>query len=118
MKVDSRFDIKERSIKLMLVDDLRPFISLAIELIVSHSHRIRIATQEIHKGLFNQAKNFLAGRTGRDGRVGLNDKLEMYPLSAPPDASLSTWTKSRYSTVNKCASCSRPYQTRKLWNPH
>ncbi|AFR96358.2 UDP-glucose,sterol transferase [Cryptococcus neoformans C23] len=76
-------------------DDLRPFISLAIELIVSHSHRIRIATQEIHEGLFNQAKNFLAGRTGRDGRVGLNDKLEMYPLSAPPDASLSTWTKNQ-----------------------
>ncbi|EAL19895.1 hypothetical protein CNBG0380 [Cryptococcus deneoformans B-3501A] len=74
-------------------DDLRQFISLAIELIVSHSHRIRIVTSEFYEDLITQAKNNLAGRTGKDGRVGLHDKLEMYPLSAPADANLSTWTK-------------------------
>lgn len=74
-------------------DDLRQFISLAIELIVSHSHRIRIVTSEFYEDLITQAKNNLSGRTGKDGRVGLHDKLEMYPLSAPADANLSTWTK-------------------------
>lgn len=106
MKVNSWFNIKEQSTKLMLVDDLRQFISLAIELIVSHSHRIRIVTSEFYEDLITQAKNNLAGRTGKDGRVGLHDKLEMYPLSAPADANLSTWTKGGYLTVNACVSCS------------
>ncbi|KIR31610.1 UDP-glucose,sterol transferase [Cryptococcus deuterogattii MMRL2647] len=45
-------------------DDLRPFISLAIELIVAYSHRIRIATQEIYEGsLIAEAKKHLSRRT-------------------------------------------------------
>ncbi|KIR68296.1 UDP-glucose,sterol transferase [Cryptococcus bacillisporus CA1873] len=75
-------------------DDLRPFISLAIELIITYSHRIRIATQEIYEGsLIAEAKKYLSRRTGRDDRVGLHDKLEIYPLFAPPDGNPSTWTE-------------------------
>ncbi|ADV23276.1 UDP-glucose,sterol transferase [Cryptococcus gattii E566] len=75
-------------------DDLRPFISLAIELIIAYSHRIRIATQEIYEGsLIAEAKKYLSRRTDRDDRVGLHDKLEIYPLFAPPDGNPSTWTE-------------------------
>lgn len=91
----------EQSTNSMLLDDLRPFISLAIELIIAYSHRIRIATQEIYEGsLIAEAKKYLSLRTGRDDRVGLHDKLEIYPLFAPPDGNPSTRTEGECFTIS------------------
>lgn len=93
--------VKEQSTNFMLLDDLRPFISLAIELIVAYSHRIRIATQEIYEGsLIAEAKKHLSRRTGKDHRDGLHDKLEIYPLFAPSDGNPSTWTEGGYLTIS------------------
>lgn len=93
--------VKEQSTNLMLLDDLRPFISLAIELIITYSHRIRIATQEIYEGsLIAEAKKYLSRRAGRDDQVGLHDKLEIYPLFAPPDGNPSTWTEGECFTIS------------------
>nr|XP_031860359.1 uncharacterized protein CI109_004247 [Kwoniella shandongensis]KAA5527431.1 hypothetical protein CI109_004247 [Kwoniella shandongensis] len=74
-------------------DEIQLYITLALELIIRHSHRVRIATQEIHKGAIERARvQSLSGKVGKDGQP-LEDKLHIHDIYAPPGSSLAEWRK-------------------------
>ncbi|ODN95351.1 hypothetical protein L198_04747 [Cryptococcus wingfieldii CBS 7118] len=73
-------------------DDVRRLTALAKQLVISHGHRVRIATQDEHEHFVVQAKASFAGQTGKDGER-LEDKIEFYAV-ASSDSNLKTWIQS------------------------
>ncbi|TYJ59003.1 hypothetical protein B9479_000442 [Cryptococcus floricola] len=70
-------------------DDVRRLTALAKQLVISHGHRVRIATQDEHEYFVVQAKASFAGKAGKDGER-LEDKIEFYAV-ASSDSNLKTW---------------------------
>ncbi|WWC64867.1 uncharacterized protein I303_107481 [Kwoniella dejecticola CBS 10117] len=72
--------------------DLIPLLLIALELIKSHSHRVRIATQEIHRDTIRLYSTRLHGLRAPDG-AQLEDNLEFYDVLARPEFSLKDWSE-------------------------
>nr|XP_019043857.1 hypothetical protein I302_07128 [Kwoniella bestiolae CBS 10118]OCF22787.1 hypothetical protein I302_07128 [Kwoniella bestiolae CBS 10118] len=70
--------------------NLIPLRLIALKMIKSHSHRVRISTQETHRDTILQFQQRLDGLRGRDGEE-LEGKLEFYDVLAGPNFSLKSW---------------------------
>ncbi|WVR09693.1 hypothetical protein IAU60_006768 [Kwoniella sp. DSM 27419] len=63
--------------------DVQPYLSLALRLITSHSHRVRIATHPDFKDFVLDARKRLKGKKGSDGQ-GLEENLEFFDVGGDP----------------------------------
>ncbi|OCF77518.1 hypothetical protein I204_01506 [Kwoniella mangroviensis CBS 8886] len=63
--------------------DVQPYLSLALHLITSHSHRIRIATHPDFKDFVLEARKYLKDKKGPNG-ADLEDKLEYFDVGGNP----------------------------------
>ncbi|WWC91986.1 uncharacterized protein L201_006940 [Kwoniella dendrophila CBS 6074] len=71
--------------------DLKPLLLIAIEMIKSYSHKVRITTQEVHKDTFLQYRNRLNGLSDNNG-IDLQDNLDFFDVLAKPNFSLNDWS--------------------------
>ncbi|KAK8853460.1 hypothetical protein IAR55_004167 [Kwoniella newhampshirensis] len=93
--VDPSGDVPILNIVMFVVgnsEEIQIYIALALELIIRHSHRVRIATQEAHKGAIERAKQSLGGKVGKDGRA-LEYKLDIFDIYDSPTSSLAEWCR-------------------------
>ncbi|WVF67372.1 hypothetical protein IAT40_002127 [Kwoniella sp. CBS 6097] len=63
--------------------DVQPYLSLALHLIQSHSHRVRIATHPDFKDFVLDNRRRLKGKTGKAGNQ-LDDHLEFFDVGGDP----------------------------------
>lgn len=78
--------------------DVQPYLSLALRLIESHSHRVRIATHPDFKDFVVDANKRLAGKTGKDGRK-LEGLLEFFDIGGSPKELMAYMVKSKFNFV-------------------
>jgi UDP:flavonoid glycosyltransferase YjiC (YdhE family) len=74
--------------------DVQPYLSLALELIKSNGHRVRIATHPDFKEFVlnsNRALKGLKGKTGQD----LEGRLEYFDAGGDPKSLMAYMVKSR-----------------------
>ncbi|OCF61520.1 hypothetical protein L486_01168 [Kwoniella mangroviensis CBS 10435] len=74
---------------------LIPLLTIALELFKTHSHRVRISTQEGHRDTIMRYEERLYGLNAIDGEglgEGLEDHLEIYDALAGSRFSLKSWS--------------------------
>lgn len=77
---------------------MQPYLSLALHLILSHSHRVRLATHPDFKDFVIDANKRLSGKTGRDGKP-LEGKLEFFDIGGSPKELMAYMVKSESRAV-------------------
>jgi hypothetical protein len=81
---------------------VQPYLSLALRLILSHSHRVRIATHPDFKDFVVDANKRLAGKTGKDGRK-LEGLLEYFDVGGSPKELMAYMVKSEPPSIETVA---------------
>lgn len=72
---------------------MQPYLSLALHLIRSHNHRVRIATHPDFKDFVLDVNKYLKGEKGRDGQE-LEGSLEFFDIGGDPKALMAYMVKS------------------------
>lgn len=73
--------------------DVQPYVSLALALIQSHGHRVRIATHPDFKDFVLGHNSRLKGKKDREGKP-LEGRLEFYNAGGDPKALMAYMVKS------------------------
>ncbi|KAK4687648.1 hypothetical protein P7C73_g2470, partial [Tremellales sp. Uapishka_1] len=63
--------------------DVQPYLSMALSMIKSHSHRVRIATHPDFKDIVSDANQRLVGKKGKNGE-SLEGKLDFFDVGGDP----------------------------------
>jgi len=72
---------------------VQPYLSLALHLVQSHSHRVRLATHPDFKDFVLEGNKRLKGKTGKDGRK-LDGLLEYFDVGGSPKELMAYMVKS------------------------
>lgn len=86
---DCKWDLR------LMIGDVQPYLSLALHLIQSHGHRVRIATHPDFKDFVLDANTRLKGLQGKDGE-DLEGKLEFFDIGGDPKALMAYMVKSEH----------------------
>lgn len=73
--------------------DVQPYLSLALRLILSHSHRVRIATHPDFKDFVLEANKRLIDKKGKNGQK-LEGLVEFFDIGGSPKELMSYMVKS------------------------
>lgn len=73
--------------------DVQPYLALALKLILTAGHRVRIATHDTFESFVLEQKAALCGKIGTDGRQLVNN-LEFYPIGGDPKSLMAYMVKS------------------------
>ena len=85
------------------IGDVQPYISLALRLIQSHSHRVRIATHPDFREFVLDANKRLNGKKAKDG-TALEGRLEFFDVGGDPKELMAYMVKSKASSRNRLIS--------------
>ena len=80
----------------MFSGDVQPYLSLALRLIQSHAHRIRIATHPDFKDFVVDCNKRLKGKKTRG--IDLEGRLEFFDVGGDPKELMAYMVKSKLSS--------------------
>lgn len=80
-----------------MTGDVQPYLSLALHLIESHNHRVRIATHPDFRDFVVDCNKRLSGKKAQDGTL-LKGRLEFFDVGGDPKELMAYMVKSR-STI-------------------
>lgn len=80
---------------------MQPYVALALRLITTRGHRVRIATHPDFLKLVNDASVRLAGLTSAEGRP-LTGNLEHFSIGGDPHELMAYMVKSTSTLVRNC----------------
>lgn len=77
--------------------DVQPFLSLALRLVQSHAHRVRIATHPDFKDFVLSSNKRLKGKTCRG--VDLEGRIEFFDVGGDPKELMAYMVKSEWAST-------------------
>jgi hypothetical protein len=80
--------------------DVQPYLSLALHLIRSHGHRVRIATHPDFKDFVLEANNRLKGEKAKSGEE-LEGKIEFFDIGGNPKELMAYMVKSELRPASR-----------------
>jgi hypothetical protein len=87
------------ALSLIRLGDVQPYLALAIRLITSHSHRVRIATHGVFESFVLSANSHLRGKLGRGG-MALEGRLEFFDVGGDPKELMAYMVRSEWGVAS------------------
>lgn len=80
---------------------MQPHLALALKLIQTRGHRVRLATHGAFKKLVNDGASYLAGMKDSHG-VSLEDRLDFFDIGGDPHELMAYMVRSEFRVHSAC----------------